>query len=124
MITRRTWVMRRRIALTLALASVLAPAHVRAADPVLEEATDLHGAAMWMESGAPGMVLVVVRGDADLVRGYGETERGNHHEPSGDTLLRLNSITKVFTAEVLASLAAGGKLSLTDTLQRFAGDKQ
>jgi len=116
--------MRRRFALALALATVLAPACGRAADPVLEQATDLYGAVMWMESGAPGMVLVVVRGDASLVRGYGETERGNHHEPDGDTLLRLNSITKVFTTEVLASLAAEGKVSLTDTLQRFAGDKK
>jgi D-alanyl-D-alanine-carboxypeptidase/D-alanyl-D-alanine-endopeptidase len=115
--------MGRWFALALALAIVLAPAHGRAADPVLEQATDLYGAVMWMESGAPGMVLVAVRGDAGLVRGYGETERGNHHEPDGDTLLRLNSITKVFTTEVLASLAAEGKLSLTDSLQRFAGDR-
>jgi D-alanyl-D-alanine-carboxypeptidase/D-alanyl-D-alanine-endopeptidase len=79
---------------------------------------------MWLESGAPGMVLAVVRGDASLVRGYGETERGNHHVPDGDTLLRINSITKVFATEVLASLAAEGKISLTDTLQRFAGDKK
>jgi D-alanyl-D-alanine-carboxypeptidase/D-alanyl-D-alanine-endopeptidase len=44
--------------------------------------------------------------------------------PTGDTLLRLNSITKVFTTEVLASLASEGKLSLNDTLQRFSGDKK
>jgi serine-type D-Ala-D-Ala carboxypeptidase/endopeptidase len=116
--------MRRRPALALALAMVLTPVLGRAADdPVLEQATDLPGAVMWMESGAPGMVLVVERGDASLVRGYGETERGNHHEPDGTSLLRLNSITKVFTTEVLASLAADGKLSLTGTLQRFAAGR-
>ena len=49
-------------AAALALATMLAPAAGRAADPVLDEATDLHGAVMWMQSGAPGMVLVVVRG--------------------------------------------------------------
>ena len=36
--------------------------------------------------------------------------------------MRLNSITKVFTTEVLVALAAEGKLALTDTLQRFAGE--
>ena len=46
-----------------------------AADPVLAEATGLAGTAMFMTSGAPGMVLVVVRGDRSLVLGYGETEK-------------------------------------------------
>jgi D-alanyl-D-alanine-carboxypeptidase/D-alanyl-D-alanine-endopeptidase len=116
--------MRRRIALAFALATVVAPAASRAADdPLLDQATDLNGAVLWMESGAPGMVLVVVRGDAGIVRGFGETERGNHREPNGNSLLRLNSITKVFATEVLASLAAEGKVSLTDTLQYFAGGK-
>ncbi len=68
------------------------------------------------------MVLVVVRGDGTLIRGYGETEKGNGHTPDGTSLLRLNSITKVFTTEVLVALAAEGKLALTDPLQRFAGD--
>jgi D-alanyl-D-alanine-carboxypeptidase/D-alanyl-D-alanine-endopeptidase len=91
-------------------------------DPVLAEATDLTGAVMFIESGAPGMVLVVVRGDHSVVLGYGETEKGNGHQPDGKTLLRLNSVTKVFTTEVLASLAADGKVRLTDPLQRYAGD--
>ena len=107
------------LALVLALATVTAS---RAADdPVLAEATDLTGAVMFLNSGAPGMVLVVVRGDRTLVRGYGETGKGNKHAPDGTSLLRLNSITKVFTTEVLVSLAAEGKLTLTDPLQRFAG---
>ena len=108
------------LALVLALATVTAS---RAADdPVLAEATNLTGGIMFLNSGAPGMVLVVVRGDRTLVRGYGETEKGNKHEPDGASLLRINSITKVFTTEVLVALAAEGKLALTDPLQRFAGD--
>src|SRR5271156_5486784 len=106
----------------LALALSLATATIsRAADdPILANATDLAGAVMFLDSGAPGMVLVVVRGDRTLIRGYGETEKGNKHTPDGTSLLRLNSITKVFTGEVLASLAAEGKLALTDPLQRYA----
>lgn len=107
--------------LILAIAAI-APARADplAADPVLAEATDLAGPAMFLTSGAPGMVLVLVRGGHSLILGYGETEKGNNRTPGGNSLLRLNSITKVFTTEVLASLAAEGKLALTDPLQRFA----
>jgi D-alanyl-D-alanine-carboxypeptidase/D-alanyl-D-alanine-endopeptidase len=45
-------------------------------DPLLAEATDLAGTAMFIDSGAPGMVLVIVRGGHSLVLGYGETEKG------------------------------------------------
>ena len=90
-------------------------------DPVLAEAVDLPGAIMFAGSGAPGLVLVIVKGDRSLVLGYGETEKGNKHQPDGASLLRLNSITKVFTAEVVTSLAADGKLRLSDPLQRYAG---
>jgi D-alanyl-D-alanine-carboxypeptidase/D-alanyl-D-alanine-endopeptidase len=108
------------IALVLAMA-VITPC-LAADDPVIAEATDLTGLVMFLDSGAPGMVLVVVRDDNTLMRFYGETEKGNKHPPDGTSLLRLNSVTKVFAAEVLVSLAADGKLALTDPLQRFAGD--
>ncbi|HEY8006286.1 MAG TPA: D-alanyl-D-alanine-carboxypeptidase/endopeptidase AmpH [Methylocella sp.] len=103
------------------IASAPTRADPAAADPVLAAVTDLGGLVMFMMSGAPGMVLVLVRGDHSVVLGYGETEKGNNHTPDGNSLLRLNSITKVFTTEVLASLAADRKLALTDPLQRYAG---
>ena len=114
--------MMRSMLLALVLAVASGAACHAADDPVLAEATDLLGNVMFLDSGAPGMVLVVVRGDATLFRFYGETERGNKKTPDGTSLLRLNSITKVFTSEMLAALAADGKLALTDPLQRFAGD--
>jgi serine-type D-Ala-D-Ala carboxypeptidase/endopeptidase len=92
------------------------------AGQVLEEATDLSGAVMFMESHAPGMVLVAIRGGDQIVRGFGETTAGNKQEPNGDSIFRLNSITKVFTTEALVTLVADGKLRLTDPLQRYAAD--
>ena len=109
-------------ALALAVGLAVAATPSRAADPVLAEATDLAGLVMFLESGAPGMVLVVVRGDDEIVRGFGETATGNKQEPNGKSLLRLNSINKVFTTEALVSLVADGKLRLTDPLQRWAGE--
>jgi len=112
----------RCILLAAALALGTLSAASAADDPVLAAAGDLPGFVMFLDSGAPGMVLVIEHGDATLMRFYGETEKGNHRSPDGTSLLRLNSITKVFTTEVVASLIAEGKLSLTDTLQRYAGD--
>ena len=110
-------------ALALAVGlGVAATTPSRAADPVLAQATDLGGLVMFLESGAPGMVLVVVRGDDEIVRGFGETAPGSKQEPNGKSLLRLNSINKVFTTEALVSLVADGKLRLTDPLQRWAGE--
>ncbi len=51
------------------------------ADPVLIEATEFPGYAMFAESGAPGMVLVVVRGESSLVLGYvDELQAALHHD--------------------------------------------
>lgn len=111
------------VALILIAGATVRPlaADAQPVDPVLAEASDLGGTVMFVNSGAPGMVLVIVRGDHSVVLGYGETEKGNKRTPDGKSLLRLNSITKVFATEVLASLVADGKVRLTDPLQRYAG---
>ncbi len=108
----------------VALSYSLVSAPSWAASQVLDEATDLAGAVMFVESHAPGMILVAVRGGDQIVRSYGETVAGNKQEPNGDSLFRLNSVTKVFTTEALVSLVADGKARLTDPLQSFAGDIQ
>ncbi|MGH6895336.1 MAG: D-alanyl-D-alanine-carboxypeptidase/endopeptidase AmpH [Geminicoccaceae bacterium] len=99
-----------------------APAPVRADSPLLEEAVGLSGLAMFMDSGATGMVLAVVRGDEDMVVGFGETAKGSGQEPDGKSLLRVGSISKAFAGELLGGLAAEGKVGLTDPLQRYAPD--
>ena len=67
------------------------------------------------------MVLVVVRGDEQIVRGFGETTQRQQAAAERQGLLRLNSINKVFTTEDLVALVADGKLRLTDPLQSYAG---
>lgn len=91
-----------------------------AADPILE-AAEFAGEVLFMESGAPGMVMVIVRNGQAKVFGFGETAKGNGKQPDGRSMFRLNSISKVFVGEVTASLAADGRLSLTDPLQRYSG---
>jgi D-alanyl-D-alanine-carboxypeptidase/D-alanyl-D-alanine-endopeptidase len=97
-----------------------APGMAQAQSDLLEEAVGLAGFAMFIESGAVGMVLAVVQGDDEVVVGYGETAEGNDQMPDGKTLLRLGSNSKAFAGGLLGALAASGEVSLTDPLQRFA----
>jgi D-alanyl-D-alanine-carboxypeptidase/D-alanyl-D-alanine-endopeptidase len=109
------------IIFTLCLAwAATATTSADAQNALLREAIGLTGTIIWVDSGAPGMVLVVVRGRDTLVQGYGETTKGNGQEPTGHSLLRLGSISKVFATEVLAGMATDGTVKLTDPLQRYA----
>jgi serine-type D-Ala-D-Ala carboxypeptidase/endopeptidase len=78
------------------------------------------GANLYANSGATGMVLVVVRGDKVFIHGYGETAPGSNVAPNEDSVIRLCSLTKIFTSDVLAKLAADHTVSLDDPLQKYA----
>jgi D-alanyl-D-alanine-carboxypeptidase/D-alanyl-D-alanine-endopeptidase len=99
-----------------------AAAPARADSALLEEAVNLSGLAMFLESGATGMVLAVVRGADDVVVGFGETAQGSGREPDGKSVVRLGSISKAMAGELLGGLAAERRLSLTDPLSRYAPD--
>jgi len=98
---------------------------VRAAEPLLQEAIGLMGPVMWLDSGAPGLVLGVVDGNHSVVAGYGhvrpsgEQPQQPNPEPDGRTLIRLGSVSKAFAGELLASLLVEGRVRLTDPLQQF-----
>ncbi|MBS1820930.1 MAG: D-alanyl-D-alanine-carboxypeptidase/endopeptidase AmpH [Acidobacteria bacterium] len=78
------------------------------------------GDAMFIQSGATGMVLVVVRDNQVYFRGYGETAPGSQQLPTEDSLLRLCSLTKIFTTDVLTKLVLDKTVRLSDPLQRYA----
>jgi D-alanyl-D-alanine-carboxypeptidase/D-alanyl-D-alanine-endopeptidase len=78
------------------------------------------GADLFLESGSTGMVLVVVRDQQVFFRGYGETAPNSHQLPTQDSLLRLCSLTKIFTTDVLAKLVAENTVRLDDPLERYA----
>ncbi len=111
----------RMMGMAAGAALLLAVGQARAAT-LLEESISLAGPVIWLSSGAPGMVLAVVRGPDTLVEGYGETAKGNGHAPDAHSLIRLGSITKVFATEVLGTLVAKGTVRLTDPLQHYAAD--
>ena len=97
------------------------------APPLDAQSIDALGTNLFLQSGSTGMVLVVVRQDAarpdqDQVffRGYGETAPGSHQLPTQDSFLRLCSLTKIFTTDVLTKLVADNTVQLDDPLQRYA----
>ena len=78
------------------------------------------GQEMFLSSGSTGMVLVVVRGDRVFFQGYGETAPGSGPAPDAESVVRLCSLTKIFTTDLLTKLVAEKAVRLDDTLQRYA----
>lgn len=106
--------------ITVTVACVLGIHSARADDLALTEAVTMAGMQLFLDSGAPGIVIGAVRGDDMVIQGYGETAPGSGIEPNERSIFRLASVSKVFAGDVLASLAAKGKLSLNDPLSTYA----
>jgi serine-type D-Ala-D-Ala carboxypeptidase/endopeptidase len=87
--------------------------------PQLQSA-DPYVADLFHRSGATGMVIVVVRGNERWIQSYGQTYPGSHQKPNADSLVRLCSLSKIMTTDLLVKLAADGRVSLSDPLQKFA----
>ena len=64
-------------------------------------------------------VAVVKNGRTVLAKGYGFADLENDVPATAETVYRIGSITKQFTAAGIMRLIEQGKLSLDDTLQKF-----
>jgi len=91
-----------------------------AQQPLSLEDAGQWGQTIFDGSAATGMVLVVVRNREAAVKSYGETFPGSGIKPDANSLLRLCSISKALTGDLLAKLVADGKVGLNDPLQKFA----
>jgi CubicO group peptidase (beta-lactamase class C family) len=67
-------------------------------------------------------VAVVKDGNLALARGYGYSDLENDVPATAETVYRLGSITKQFTATAIMQLAEAGKLSVDDELTKFLPD--
>jgi len=108
------------IAAGLALAPAVTLAQPPAGDPLLQEAVNFTGTVLFVDSGVPALIIGAIRNGETAVAGFGDAD-GKGTEPDGDTILRIGSVTKVFTGQVLASMVADGTLNLTDPLQSRIG---
>lgn len=109
----------RVVGAALLLAAIAGPA--RAADPLLDETVEFAGTIAFLQHKTPAFIVGVTRDGERAVFGFGETADGSGVPPDGKTLLRIGSVTKVFTGGVLASLAADGTAALTDPLEKHLG---
>lgn len=108
-----------RLVLVAGLVGSAASTAASAEDKLLNETVEFTGAVLFLETGVPGLVFGATRNGETAVAGFGETSKGSGKTPDGDTLMRIGSVTKAFTGQVLASLVADGTVSLTDPLQNY-----
>jgi CubicO group peptidase (beta-lactamase class C family) len=66
-----------------------------------------------------GVSVGIIRGEDTAVFGYGKVSLDSSLRPDGDTIYEIGSITKVFTALLLANMAEDGLVNLTDPVQKF-----
>ena len=106
--------------LALSASCALGVNSANATDMALDNAVSMAGMQLYLNAGAPGLIIAVVRGDDVVIQGYGETAPGSGVEPDENSIFRIASVSKVFAGDVLASLAAKGTVKLTDPLAKFA----
>ncbi|WP_433914484.1 serine hydrolase [Escherichia coli] len=67
-----------------------------------------------------GRALVVIDGNQRVFRSYGETRPGNNVRPQLDSVIRIASLTKLMTSEMLVKLLDQGTVKLNDPLSKYA----
>src|SRR5262249_3278380 len=109
------------LAALCAAGTIFASATTRAEDKLLRGIVEFNGAMLFLESRVPAMVVGAVRNGETVVVGFGETSDGSGKVPDGQTVLRIGSITKAFTGQVLADRVTRGTVKFTDRLQDRLG---
>jgi CubicO group peptidase (beta-lactamase class C family) len=66
-----------------------------------------------------GLVVEVLCGDERHVFGYGQLTRDRDATPDEHTVFEIGSITKVFTANLLADMVARGEVKLDDPVRKY-----
>jgi len=113
--------MRRRDVIGLLAAAALPwPRPARASQALLDESVGFAGQILFLSIKTPALVLGVVREGQTSIQGFGHRADNATGAPGADTVFRIGSITKTFTGQVLASLAADGVVSLADPLTKYA----
>lgn len=90
-------------------------------DPVFaSDVVDRYANHIYYGSGATGMALVVIDGNQRVFRSFGETRPGNNQHPQLDSVIRIASLSKLMTSEMLVKLLDQGVVKLNDPLSKYA----
>jgi len=76
-------------------------------------------AGKFVQFGGVGLVIGVIDGNKQYLYEYGVTAKASGQKPTPDTLFEIGSITKTFTAAVLADEVRKGHVAYNDPLQKF-----
>ncbi len=112
----------RRQAMALLAGAALPWPHSARAESLLDEAVGFLGQILFLELKVPALVIGVVKNGETSIHGFGLRAAGSDSEPDGASLFRIGSITKAFTGQVLASLAADKIVGLADPLAKYVPD--
>lgn len=113
-----------RTILSIAIAAVMLAAFTwggikdAQADPFLDEMVEFTGGVFYIEQKVPAVVIGVVRNGEMSIRGFGERAGKGSPAPDADTVVRIGSITKAFTGELLAHLVAANSVQLTQPVTK------
>lgn len=69
-----------------------------------------------------GITVGLIKDGKTTTYNYGETARGNNQLPNSSTIYEIGSITKTFTATLLAWYVNEGKLNLNDPITKYLPD--
>ncbi|MBK0099000.1 D-alanyl-D-alanine-carboxypeptidase/endopeptidase AmpH [Erwinia sp. S63] len=91
------------------------------ADPLLaSQIVDRYAEHIFYGSGATGMALVAIDGNQRVFASFGDTSPGNNVRPQLDSVIRIASLSKLMTSEVMVKMAERGQIRLDDPLSKYA----
>lgn len=110
--------MKHGFACLMTLALTAPCAHAQQPDPALQALAEAR-----VRSGPmPGLVIGTIVGKETRIDGYGAVAKGGSVAPTGDTVYEIGSLTKTFTALLLADAADRGTLKLDDPVAGLLPD--
>lgn len=72
-----------------------------------------------VNNGFSGSVLVAIKGEIILSKGYGWSDRKNKIPNSSSSIFNIGSVTKQFTASAILKLVEQGKIKTSDKISQF-----
>jgi serine-type D-Ala-D-Ala carboxypeptidase/endopeptidase len=114
-----SWLTVRMIGLLGATVMLSSPAIARSNRPTPQTVRAILQQRIDQEKQSVGIVVGLIDRQGQQTIGYGRLSQTDQRQPNGDTVFEIGSITKVFTALVLADMAERGELKLTDPISKF-----
>lgn len=111
----------RLLGLMVATLPVSAFAAKTAPDPLLaSQIVDRYAQTIYYNTKATGMAIVAIDANQRVFASQGSVRPGSNVRPQKDSIVRIASLSKLMTSELLVKLAEKGVLKLDDPLSKYA----